>query len=224
MDEKVSEGIGTLFAIPVSLRCPKCMHIGVFGGFPELRDVCWHRMERMADGSGVGRTRQAGPRWCPNSDCLTIVFVIIEGQKLQVSYPAEVISFEHADIPEGLVLTLREAISCHAAGAYRASAMIVRRLLEEICAEAKAEGKDLHHRLLDLRSKITLPVELFEAMSELKALGNDAAHVEARAYDEIGPEEAKDSIELAKEILKSRFQLGGLVARLRSRKSTPIAP
>ena len=60
--------------------------------------------------------------------------------------------------------------------------MMVRRLLEEICADAGAEGKDLFKRLEILKTKVTLPQELFEAMTELKALGNDAAHIDARSY------------------------------------------
>ena len=56
-------------------------------------------------------------------------------------------------------------------------------------------------------------------MGELKALGNDAAHVEAKAYNTIRIEEAEDSIKLAKEILKARYQLRGLVERLQDRKN-----
>ena len=55
-------------------------------------------------------------------------------------------------------------------------------------------------------------------MGELKALGNDAAHIQAKTYDNIGKDEADDSIELAKEILKARYQLKGLVERLQARK------
>ena len=64
-----------------------------------------------------------------------------------------------------------------------------------------------------------LPEPLFEAMNELKALGNDAAHVEAKVYDNIGADEAQDSIELAKEIVKALYQLKGLIARLQARRA-----
>ena len=137
--------------------------------------------------------------------------------------PSELIDFNSNGIPSSLLATLKEAISCHAAGAYRASAMMVRRLLEEICDESSATGRDLHARLIALRSKITLPEELFEAMGELKALGNDAAHITAKNYVNIGEDESADSIELAKEILKARYQLKGLVDRLRSRRA-PTTP
>ena len=60
-------------------------------------------------------------------------------------------------------------------------------------------------------------------MSELKALGNDAAHIEAKAYENIGEEEASASIDLAKEILKARYQLQSLVDRLQALKKDPSA-
>jgi uncharacterized protein DUF4145 len=119
---------------------------------------------------------------------------------------------------------LKEAVACHAAGAYRAAAMMVRRLLEEICADNNAKGGDLHKRLEALKTLVVLPHALFDAMGELKALGNDAAHVEARAYDNIGREEAEDSIELAKEILKALYQLKALVGRLQARRGTTTPP
>ncbi len=51
-----------------------------------------------------------------------------------------------------------------------------------------------------------MPEELFDAMDELKALGNDAEHIEAKAFANIDKEEAELSIELAQEILKARYQ------------------
>ena len=134
--------------------------------------------------------------------------------------PPECIDFNHEHIPLQLLTTLKEAIQCHAAGAFRASAMMVRRLLEEICEKNNAEGKNLHQRLESLKNKVVLPTAFFDAMNELKSLGNDAAHVEAKSYDEIGREEAADSIELAKEILKALYQLDGLIGRLQARKSS----
>jgi hypothetical protein len=177
-------------------------------------------------------TRPAGPsppptspltatiRECPNPTCRGLLFVIHSGPSTVVAtLPPELLDFDPADIPDPCLATLKEAIACHAAGAYRAAAMMVRRLLEEICQENNATGADLHQRLQALKNTIVLPEALFDAMGELKALGNDAAHVEAKAYDNIGLDEAADSIELAKEILKALYQLKRLVSRLQARRT-----
>lgn len=140
------------------------------------------------------------------------------GDEIVRCFPSETLDFNPSDIPVNLLATLTEAIDCHSIGAYRASVMMVRRLLEEICDEAGAEGKRLYHRLKELRSKIVLPEELFEAMHELKAIGNDAAHIEAKAYDVIDAEETELSIVLAQEILKARYQHKSLIDRLKARR------
>jgi len=59
---------------------------------------------------------------------------------------------------------------------------------------------------------------LLEAADELRLLGNDAAHIEAKTYDAIEAEEVEVAIDLAKELLKSVYQYGSLVNRLRALK------
>ena len=49
-------------------------------------------------------------------------------------------------------------------------------------------------------------------------MGNDAAHLEAKTYDEIGQEEIEVALELTKEILKAVYQLDSLVKKLRALK------
>lgn len=201
---------------PKSIRCPHCSHVGAFQSSSTVLQY-WKSLK------GTTKLRAASVnaciRVCPNPQCMGIVFTLeLSGDKTTV-LPPELIDFEPNGLPSNLLATLREAIACHAAGSYRASAMMVRRLLEEICEESSAEGKDLHARLIALKSKITLPEELFDAMGELKALGNDAAHISAKNYTNIGKDESEDSIELAKEILKARYQLKGLVERLRGRRT-----
>jgi hypothetical protein len=59
-------------------------------------------------------------------------------------------------------------------------------------------------------------------MDELRLLGNDATHVEAKLYDQIGEPQVAIALELTKEILKGIYQLDSLVKRLQSLKgATP---
>jgi hypothetical protein len=95
---------------------------------------------------------------------------------------------------------------------------MVRRTLEEVCSERQATGKDLKARISDLRSKIVIPGELLDAMDELRILGNDAAHIEAKDYDAISDTEVTVAIQFTKEILKSLYQYSSLLAKLRSLK------
>jgi hypothetical protein len=65
---------------------------------------------------------------------------------------------------------------------------------------------------------LVLPKELFEALDDLRLLGNDAAHVQAKTYDAIGSDEIEVAIALTKEVLKAVYQLEDLVSRLRALK------
>ena len=95
---------------------------------------------------------------------------------------------------------------------------MLRKTLEEICNDKSATGNNLFKRLENLSTQIVLPTELKEAMQELRLLGNDAAHIEAQTYDEIGKDEIEISIEFTKEILKGINQYDSLLSRLRSLK------
>lgn len=196
----------------VSICCPHCQR---FGTFPTLSQGI-----RVTDKNAQGNTtyRDTFIRSCPNTSCKGLIFTVSENKHVLICMPAEEIDFETDAIPPSLVQTMAEAIKCHSVGAHRASALMVRRMLEELCEDSGATGKNLFERLKSLKSKVTLPEDLFDAMDALKALGNDAAHVESKAYANIGAEEAELSIELGKEILKSRYQLKNIVDRLKARK------
>ena len=96
---------------------------------------------------------------------------------------------------------------------------MVRRTLEEVCEDKSATGKDLKARIAALKTIALIPSELLDAADELRILGNDAAHIEAREYDKIGKNEIEISIELAKELLKAVYQYSSLLGRLKALKN-----
>ena len=62
------------------------------------------------------------------------------------------------------------------------------------------------------------PDIILEAIKPLRFLGNDATHVEARLYDDVGQEEAELAIDVTKEVLKGVYQYGDLLERLKARQ------
>ncbi|WP_428274400.1 DUF4145 domain-containing protein [Candidatus Palauibacter sp.] len=135
-----------------------------------------------------------------------------------VTYPPETIDFDATDLPDGVRSALEEAIKCHANAAYVAAAIMVRKTLEELCLNRNAEGRFLWNRLQALREEVILPPELFEGLEDVALLGNDAAHVESRHYDNVGKEEVEIALEFAKRVLQAVYQSSTLLARLRSLK------
>lgn len=189
-----------------SLRCPHCGKDAAFTPLHQVNDI------------DIGDGTLCGQRQCPNTECRGHVFVVLRQNKVIQSYPPSTIDFNAEDIPENVVKSFEEALSAHAAGCYMASALMVRRTLEEVCSDKGAKGGDLKKRISDLRGKIVIPEELFEAMDELRLLGNDAAHIEAKTYDNISESELNVAIEFAKELLKAIYQYSSLLTKLRNLK------
>ena len=206
----------------IQIRCPHCQTVGAFS--PAIKQYLSYAKGKKEKSRARFDVFEAHIRMCPNPDCRCVVFTIThfgDSSNSTVCFPPELLNFNPENLPTSLTTTLKEAVLCHSQGAYRASAMMVRRLLEELCHDCGVQGQNLHARLKALRSQITLPEDLFDAMDELKALGNDAAHIEAKAFEVVDEEESRLSIELAQEILKARYQHKSLVERLRARKRQP---
>lgn len=191
-----------------STRCPHC------GKEAVMESIGQHDCH-------VGDSYVCGQRRCPNPDCVGHLFVILHRGQLVKAYPPVRLDFDPENIPNNVLKTFEEAITCHASGCFVAAAIMVRRTLEEVCADRNATGKDLKARINDLQAKIVIPAELLEAMDELRILGNDAAHLEANAYNSISDVEVTVAIQFTKEILKSLYQYSALLQKIRSLKKQP---
>ncbi|MCF8032869.1 MAG: DUF4145 domain-containing protein [Desulfarculaceae bacterium] len=168
-----------------------------------------------ATGSGV----VFGFRICPTPACQQII-AYADREHVINFWPAERLDFDPNGVPDTVVDTFEEALTCYAEGCFRTAAMAVRLTLETICDEQGAEGEKLFQRIDALVEKVVLPKQLLEVMHDIRWLGNDAAHIELKKFKGVGPEEVGAAIELTKEIMKGLYQLDSLVQRLRALKKT----
>lgn len=192
------------------IRCPGCLYLVTLGGFFPNGDMRLISPEQPV--------LMAGYRFCPNLECKQFVFVIYNPDEVLLTYPPERIDFDATNIPTGVLATLEEAVLCHATGCYVAAGMMIRKTLEELCEEQKATGSNLKDRILALGKTVLIPQELLAGLDDLRLLGSDAAHVEAKTYQQIGREEVEVSLEFTKEVLKAVYQYGALLDRLRALK------
>lgn len=188
----------------ISIRCPNCGHKGVF--IVIVNDLL------------INGSIYVGQRKCPNENCRGHIFFIRSSSHRIFTYPSETIPFDKANIPTKILSAFEEAIICHSNQCYIASAIMIRKTLEEICINEKAGGDNLFKRIKNLGGKIMIPKDLIDGMDELRLLGNDAAHIEANTFEQIGREEIEISIEFTKEILKATYQYEDLLSKLRSLK------
>jgi hypothetical protein len=202
---------------PISVRCPACKQRGTLDGMTNAQDM--HIQIPGFPGVVV-----FGQRRCPNPTCHKHIFVVINAEKLLVSYPPERLDFDSTDIPASVKTAFEEAISCHSQQCFIASAIMVRKTLEELCRDRGATGDSLKARLKSLATKIVLPTELLDGLDDLRLLGNDAAHIESREYDRVGKDEVEVGIEFAKEVLKAVYQYSSLLNKLRALKKNATLP
>lgn len=195
-------------------KCPHCGHEGSFEPIVQGADIHGQVVE-----NGLTRTYQLGVRRCPRADCHGQVFFAAVGSNTEF-YPVQRIDFDPTDIPEAVTKCLKEAIDCHANGNDIAAAIMVRKSLETMCEEQGATGPNLKERIKDLGSKIVMPKQLVDGMDTLRLLGNDAAHVEARLFLEIGTKELEVAIKFTKELLKNVYQYGSLLKELEDLKTS----
>jgi Domain of unknown function (DUF4145) len=193
----------------VRLRCPFCRHLGT------LDQVTPN------DCGTVGKDANIyfGIRRCPNLDCLALIFVIYNHSLIPItSYPAARLDFDATNIPAAVSKSMEEAVACHAAECFIASAIMVRKTLEELCLDRGATGANLKERIKALQAKILIPQELLDGADDLRLLGNDAAHIGSQEFNQVGKEEVEIGIEFAKEVLKAVYQYSALLQKLRSLK------
>jgi hypothetical protein len=194
---------GAQTPIAISMRCPLCRHEAT--------------LDRLHNDFFVQRIGGSPIKWgarrCPREDCGALIQVVIDGDVIY-SYPPETIDFDATDLPESVLAAFEEAIKCHSQGCYVATAIMVRKTLEEVCADRNAEGNSLKARLDDLQGKLLLPREMFDALHDLRLLGNDAAHVELSDFDSIDAPKIEAALDIGKEILKSAYQYKRLMGKL----------
>lgn len=215
--------VGNTVGPALAVVCPGCSREGNFlGQGPDLLLQVPDPLQKS-----MVTPLWVGSRFCPSAACSTHVFVVYQPQgganKVICSYPAGRIDFDVTGVPEQICSVFNEALTCTANECYVAAAMLIRKTLEAVCEDRNPGRGDLKLRISDLKNKITLPNELFVAMDHLRLLGNDAAHIEAKTYDDVGKDEVLAAIDLTKEIIKATYQYKGLLGRLQNLQK-PIPP
>lgn len=195
----------------IAARCPYCGRDGSFEG-AGTDDVMGTNIK-----DGVNTGYRIGIRRCPRPECFGQLYYQVWGDEV-TTFPVQRIDFDTSDVPDNIVKAFEEALSCEASKLHVAAAIMVRKTLELVCTDRQATGTNLSEKIKDLENQVTLPKQLFTAMDNLRLLGNDAAHIESKVFDEIGNDEIVLAIDLTKEILKAIYQLDSIVGRLEALK------
>jgi len=118
-----------------------------------------------------------------------------------------IVYIEH--VPANINNSFYEAQKCFQTGCYMASAVMIRKTLEELCEDKKIKGKNLEQKINNLISANLIPEELGNDLHELRELGNDGAHIELKNFDKISNKEVKAAIEAVKSVLIMLYESKG---------------
>ena len=108
----------------------------------------------------------------------------------------------HAAVPKTLRVAYREAIVCFNARAYTASAIMCRKVLEAAADHLGVNERNLYRALERLKEDGHIDARLHEWASELRAMGNKAAHGVAF---QVGRADAEDTIAFTEAIVDYVF-------------------
>ena len=87
----------------MSLTCPKCGRDGTFN--------------RAGNNDVVTAEHRLQIRRCPNRECAALVYLVsAKSGGVEASYPPLRIDFDATDVPQDVVKTFEESITCHASG------------------------------------------------------------------------------------------------------------
>ena len=167
-----------------------------------------------------GATECCGVRRCPDRDCGQVVFIEYDhkGQKLTEMWPRPTAVLPSLSVPPSVGAALKESITCANEKCFMAAAVMVRRTLEMICEDKNIAGDNLVQRIEGLKANAILPPALIAGMHSLRLLGNDAAHVKAKVFSEVGEPEVGAALALAHEIVKAVYGYDDLVGRIEQLK------
>jgi hypothetical protein len=105
----------------------------------------------------------------------------------------------HELVPLGIRDAAIEAEKCLGVGANNACGVMTRRAMHSLCADKKAEGKDLFAQLHDLKTKSVVTPDLWEWAEELRVLGRNGAHPE---WQEVTADDAEYGVKFLREIVR----------------------
>jgi Domain of unknown function (DUF4145) len=103
-----------------------------------------------------------------------------------------------AEIPESLRQEFDEARACFDAKAYKATVVMVRRVLEGTCRENDAQGGTLVRNLQKMREIGLIDGTISEWADALRVLGNEGAHYTER---QVSRDDAEDALAFAEALL-----------------------
>ena len=184
---------------PITINCPWCKkHVAlVWIGF-------------YSDGYHASRQRSFQEPIVTSSDkanwsiaecplCHECVIVKLKGSYVIAIMPSPLPNPTDNRINPTVIKDLDEAKLCLSVGAFRASAAMCRRAIQQACIQQGMDGKkDLEKQIDELQSNGIITSHISKWAHSCRFLGNDAAHPD---HPEVTEKDATDVLNLAEQLM-----------------------
>lgn len=152
---------------------------------------------------------------CPRAACKGKIFGRVhwkEGKRQIVeAYPYP--NVHSASFPESIPANIREdfaeASRCYHVAAYKAVVAMCRRVVQDIAAEKKVEGRDPSEQIKQLYAQNLITQDMFETAQHVNKFGAFGAHPQTDALDKITPDIASRVLEVTYRMLLALYVLRG---------------
>lgn len=121
------------------------------------------------------------------------------------------------DVPSGIDEAAGEAIAALSIGAYKASVLMCRAVIEATAKQHKIEKGSLHEKITKLEEQRVITPSTAEAAHEVRHLGNDMAHGDF-ATTTVTEAEAGEVMEITEALLAEVYQRPARIERMKQRR------
>lgn len=144
--------------------------------------------------------------------------------KVLETYP-KYVAQRHESIPQNIWNDYLEACRCYDVGAFKATVVMCRRLLQNVCLDRGAKKKDEKGNWTTLKNQIkhAFPEKDYSLIHEIaegmKYFGDYGAHPQDDGIDNVTKEESKELLDFANSILETAYINLWRIRQLSGRKS-----
>lgn len=159
-----------------------------------------------------------GMRMCPNASCKTLIWfhrpTFSNNDDLFVYPPAGAI-LTVAFVPPAIADDAKEALLCFQVHAWKATAIMCRRVIEGTCEEKGATGSNLKEEIDDLFAKGHITDQLKQWAHQLRHFGNFGAHL--TSFGSITDSDAAAMIDFMFSFLRYVYEMPAKIAAAQAR-------
>jgi len=122
--------------------------------------------------------------------------------------------------PKAILQDLNEAEMCFSFKAYKASVIMCRRALENVCIDKGATSNSLYNEIKELADQGLITKDTVNIFEEIRLFGNYGAHPSNDLLGKVTRSNSESVLEVTTHIIKHIYDVPGKISKLTSKRNT----